>query len=181
MGAVSDFVEQSKEINKKLSNVHAALNTLIDSFTPEESRQALVIALEEIFFKDVAHEDIRPVSADVTSKPQEICIELGREMGISETMIEDYLYPTCNLLPQEVSKIRVLGNKTFISIPKNRLQDCLHIMLKNPIAGKRYKVYLVEDIFHAKKPQRDKFERFGKKRGSGERRDYRMDRRGGKR
>ena len=173
MGAVSDFIEQSKEADKKLSAVHKALNTLIDSFTQEEIRHALVIALEDKFFKDIIHEDLQHVSSDVTSKPQEICMELGQDAGFTEEMIRNYLYPTCKLLPQEARKVRVLKNKTFISIPENRLRDCLRAMLENPITSKKYKVYLVEDVFrHKQAPPRRRFDRFSDRKRTTKRSSY---------
>jgi len=76
------------------------------------------------------------------------------EHGISEDQVRSYLYTTCKLLPQEVSKARVLKQKTFISIPENRLDSCLEEMRAHPIIKKKVKIYLVEDHF---RPQsRDK-------------------------
>ena len=89
IGAVSDFIEQSKEPDEKLSFVHKALNTLIDSFSVEEIRHALVIALEDKFFKDMVHEDISPVSPTITQRPQEICLEIGKDEGFTEKIIRN--------------------------------------------------------------------------------------------
>jgi len=163
IGAISDFIEQSKEEPKKqLSAIRKALSTLINSFTQDEIQHALVIALEDKFFKDIIQEDLLHVSPDIT-KPQEICMEIGQDEGFTEKIIRNYLYPTCKLLPQETRKVRVLRNKTFISIPKNRLHDCLKAMLKTPITEKKHKVYLVEDYYPKKQvhPQR-KPDQFGK-------------------
>jgi len=171
MGAVSDFIEQSKEQpDKKLSSVHTALNTLIDSFTQEELSKALVIALADKFFKDIVREDKLNVSSPMTLRPQEICMEIGQDTGFTEQQVRDYLYPTCKLLPQEVQKVRVLNNKTFISIPDNRLHDCMAAMQKKPITSKKYKIYLVEDRRQQRRPQgkprkrTDRSDRFGKPR-----------------
>ena len=60
--------------------------------------------------------------------------------------MRDYLYRTCNLLPQEVRKTRVLQRKTFISIPDNRLHECLKAMRTKPISRARHKIYLVKDV-----------------------------------
>jgi len=147
MGAVSDFVEQSKEPDKKLSAVHEELNKLIDTFAPEEIRHALLIALEDKFFKDIRNEKLASVSKAITSKPQEICMEVGRDDGLDEEMVRNYLYVTCKLLPQEARKVRVINRKTFISMPQSRLHECLQVMTKNPITKKKHKVYLVEDTF----------------------------------
>ncbi len=67
-------------------------------------------------------------------------------MGFAEEEIRHYVHRTCKLLPQEVRKVRVINKKTFISIPENRLQDCLNAMREAPITKKPYKIYLVEDI-----------------------------------
>jgi len=169
MGAVSDFVESSKkEPPKKLSVVHKALNTLIDSFTQDEIRRALVIALEDKFFKDIMNEDLLTIKSDIR-RPKEICMELGRDQGLTEEKVRDYLYPTCKLLPQETRKVRVLNNKTFISIPDNRLRDCLKAIINKPIISKRHKVYLVEDDFPKK--------RTSNQRSSSRRRPDRFERR----
>ncbi len=176
MGAVSDFIEQSKEPSKKLSAVvHEAINKLIDSFTPEEIRHSLVIALEDKFFKDVVNEKLAPISHDVTNKPQEICIEMGLDDGVDEEMVRSYLYATCKLLPQDARKVRVINRKTFISMSQNKLQECLQALIKNPMANKKYKTYLVEDSFdRGDRAPRGRSDRFSDRRG-GERRD---DRRG---
>ena len=150
MSAVSDFVEQSKEPDKKSSTVHSALNKLIDSFTPEEIRLSLIIALEDKFFKDIVHEKNLSVNPDNAGKPQEICIEIGRDDGFTEDMIRNYLYSTCKLSPQEIHKARVLNKKTFISVSPNRLRDCFNIMLKTPVTERKPKVYLVVDTYDTK-------------------------------
>lgn len=147
MGAVSDFVEQSKEPAKKLSVIHDALNKVIETFTQEEIKQALLIALEDKFFKDISNEKLAPVSHEITDKPQEICMEVGREDGFDEEMIRSYLYVTCKLLPQDARKVRVINRKTFISIPQNKLHECIQAMNKGPITKKRHRIYLVEDSF----------------------------------
>ncbi len=163
MGAVSDFIEQSKEKPaKKSAAVHKALNKLIDSFTQDEIRHALVIALEGKFFKDIVHENVFNLSSG-TTKPQEICMEIGKDAGFTEEIIRNYLYPTCKLLPQETRKVRVLEKKTFISIPENRLRDCLKAMVKKPITNKKHKIYLVDDYRPKKQSHsRRKSDRFGK-------------------
>lgn len=152
MGAVSDFIEQAKQPSSKLTPVHSAVQELINSFTEEEIRRSFAVALEEKFFKDIIHEDLSVVRQERTSAsgPQEICMELGHDTGHSEDEIRDYLYRTCKLVPQEIRKVRVLNTKTFISIPENRLRDCLGIMRANPMPGKQHKVYLVEDVYREK-------------------------------
>lgn len=147
MSAISDFIEQSKQPNIKLSPVHTELKKLITSFTLEEIQNSFAVALEDKFFKDIMHEDFKPVRASsMGAAPQEICMELGRDMGFAEEEIRHYLYNTCKLIPQEVRKVRVINKKTFISIDENRLQDCFNAMRSIPITKKHYKVYMVEDI-----------------------------------
>jgi len=176
MGAVADFVEQSKEEKKKLSAVREVLNKLLDTFAPEEIRRALLIALEDKFFKDIINEKLASVGHEVTSKPQEICMEVGRDDGLDEEMVRSYLYVNCKLLPQDARKVRVIDRKTFISMPQNRLNECLQIMTKNPIAKKRHRVYLVEDTFD-RPPRRPGTRRPGTRK-SGQRFDRGSDRRG---
>lgn len=158
MSAVSDFIEQAKKPIATLSSVHKALQPLINSFTEEEIRRSFAIALEDKFFKDVSHEDIGLVSSDIATISQEICMDLGEDDGLNEKTIRDYLYCTCTLLPKELRKVRVLNNKTFISIPENRLHDCLKKMRAKPITTKKHRVYLVEDVYREKRdrqrPQR---------------------------
>ena len=152
MGAVSDFIEQAKKADKKYAAVDDAITKLVDSFSPDEIRAAFEVALKEKFFQGL-HEKKKNAFGE-SSAPKEICMELGMEHGISEDQVRSYLYTTCKLLPQEVSKARVLKQKTFISIPENRLDSCLEEMRAHPIIKKKVKIYLVEDHF---RPQsRDK-------------------------
>ncbi|MCL4361788.1 DEAD/DEAH box helicase [Candidatus Dependentiae bacterium] len=154
VGAVSDFIEQAKKPDIRLSPVHKVVKDLISSFSEDEIRNSLAMALEDKFFKDMVHDDLGQVSHEKTSSvPQEICIELGLQDGLTEEDVRNYLYPTCTLLPNEVNKVRVLPNKTFISIPENRLEKCLEAMKTNPVSKKPHKVFLVRAIF-GRKPER---------------------------
>ena len=155
MSAVSDFIEQSKQPRPQLSPVHNNIKELINSFSEEEIRHSFAVALEDKFFADLVHEDIGRVSSDNGAVQQEICIELGQESGISEHDIRTYLHTICKLSPQEIRKVRVIKQKTFISIAENRLQECLTTMKANPIKPEPYRMYMVEDIY------RDKRERSG--------------------
>lgn len=173
MGAVSDFIEQAKQPDEKLTPVNKVLKKLIDSFTEDEIRRAFAVALEDKFFKDVVHEDLSPVRPGMVTVPQEICMEAGQDAGITEDTVRNYLYCTCKLLPQEVVKIRVLRKRTFIVIPENRLRECLKIMRVNPITKKQYRVYLVEDVYRERRDnRRQKSRRFKEKRRMGKRRTY---------
>lgn len=145
MGAVSDFIEQAKKPDGKLSPVHKALTELVQSFTQEEIHRSLIFALEDKFFKDIVHEDLSRVSADVAHVPQEICMELGKSSGFNEENMRAYLYRTCNLSPNEVRKVRVLDSRTFISIPENRLAECVQAMRTTPITTRSHKIYTVKD------------------------------------
>ncbi len=147
MTAVSDFIEQAKISRTKRESVSKALNELITSFTDEEIRHSFAVALEDRFFKDIINEDFGDVRSSGGSVPEEICLMLGKDDGISEDQILDYLHATCGLLPQQVSKVRVLPNKTFISIPEDKLRETLKVMIDNPIVKKKHRVYLVEDIY----------------------------------
>lgn len=146
MGAISDFIEQAKQPDRKLSLVHKTLRELINSFSEEEIRNSFALALEEKFFKDISHEKLDIMAQPAAQGPQEICMELGRNAGFTEKNIRDYIYNTCNLLPQEVTKVRVLDNRTFISVPENRLHDCLATMRNSPINAHKPRLFLVEDI-----------------------------------
>jgi ATP-dependent RNA helicase DeaD len=146
IGAVSDFIEQSKKPLKKLSEVHTALTKLVDSFTQEEIRNAFVMALEDKFFKDMVHEDLSKVDFNAGNVPEEICIELGQDAGLTEDQVREYVYSTCKLLPQEVRKARVLQTKTFISVPDNRLHECFKAMRTKPISRDKHRMYLVKDV-----------------------------------
>jgi ATP-dependent RNA helicase DeaD len=145
IAAVPDFIEKGKQQIAKPSPVRKALTELIGSFSEIEIRNALIVALEDKFFKDIIHEDLGPITADV--RPQEICMELGTDSGFTEDTIRDYLYKTCTLLPQDVRKVRTLKKQTFISIPENRLHSCLAAMKASPITQKPHKIYLVKDTF----------------------------------
>lgn len=169
IGAVSNFIEQSKKPRKELSQVRSALQEVVSSFTEDEIRNAFVAALEDKFFKDMVHEDLSQVEVAIDSVPEEICIELGQDDGLSEQDVREYVYRTCNLQPQEVRKARVLNKKTFISIPENKLQNCLKAMKASPIASAKHKMYLVKDVRMprrgTKKPDR-RGKRSGKPRSS---------------
>ena len=147
MGAVSDFIEQSKVAVTKDSPVQKPLKEMIDSFTEEEIRHSFARALEDKFFKDILHENLESVSSKEVTGAQEICMELGRDDGFSEDEMRGYLYSTCKLLPQQVRKVRVLNHKTFISIPENRLKECMELMRKSPVTEQRHKIYIVEDVY----------------------------------
>ncbi len=175
MTAISDFIEQSKKPAVQLSPVHAPLKELISSFTLEEIQNSFAVALEDKFFKDIIHEDIKKPMKTVMMDaiPQEICMELGRDMGVAEEEIRHYLYNTCKLSPQDIQKVRVINKKTFISIPQQQLQECLKAMQTAPISKKPYKVYLVEDVRKEKGGER--YDRGDFRRNSGNN-DRRRDR-----
>ncbi len=178
MTAVSDFIEQAKQSRTKLEAVHTAIKGLIDGFSEDEIRHSFAVALEDKFFKDIIHEDLGNVRSDRVTVPQEICLMLGREDGMTEHEISDYLYSTCGLIPQEVTKVRVIGNKTFISIPESRLEEVMKVMRAKPISKKKHRVYLVEDVY---KPQGERG-RGGRSSGRGGRSGgFRGERKGGKR
>lgn len=159
MSAVSDFIEQAKKDDKKHAAVDNAISKILDSFSQEQIRLALEIALREKFFQGV-HESKHSFtdSASMGAIPQEICLELGQENGLQEDQVRSYLYTACQLLPQEVTKVRVLKFKTFISIPESRLKSCLDYMRNNPIIKGKHKAYLVKDEYRpgaqSSKPQR---------------------------
>jgi ATP-dependent RNA helicase DeaD len=175
MGAVSDFIEQAKKPDRKLTKVHKAIQELTTTFSQDEIHSALILALEEKFFKDVIHEDMSKVKAHGAVSPQEICMELGRDDGFSEDEVRNYLLLTCGLQPQELHKVRVLNKKSFISIPESRLQDCLKAMREKPLAKIRHKIYLVEDKprdrDERRSGQRKETDRFDKRREGGKRHD----------
>lgn len=156
MGAVSDFIEQSKKPRTEFSAVHKALEELVNSFTQEEIKQSFISALEDIFFKGGLREEFETISTSSThstdheTTQQEICIDLGKDAGISEKDISNYLHATCGLLSQEIRKVRVLNKRSFISIPEDKLQECLDMFKKNPFTPKKHRVFLVEDSFPPK-------------------------------
>jgi len=151
MGAVSDFIEQSKKPRAEFSAVHKALEELVASFTQDEIKQSFIGALEDIFFKGGLREDFDKISLSGGSVQQEICIDIGTEAGLTEQEVRNYLHANCKLLPQEVRKVRVLSKRTFISMPENRLQNCFELIKKNPISTIRHRVFLVEDTFPSKR------------------------------
>lgn len=159
MGAVSDFIEQAKKDDKKYLAVDNAISKILDSFSQEQIRLALEVALREKFFQGV-HESKQSFveNASMGTAPQEICLELGQEHGIEEDQVRSYLYTGCKLVPQEVTKVRVLKFKTFISIPESRLKSCLEYMRNNPLIKGRHKAYLVKDEYRpgaqSSRPQR---------------------------
>jgi ATP-dependent RNA helicase DeaD len=155
MVAVSDFIEQAKKGDKKHEAVEEAIAKIVDSFSGEEIRTAFEVALRQRFFSGL-DEKKKGLFEQSGGRPQEICMELGEDKGINEDQVRSYLYTTCKLLPQEVSKVRVLRNKTFISIPPNRLKGCFDQMRKTPIINKRIKIYLVEDTYHPRAQVRSK-------------------------
>ena len=163
MAAVSDFIEQPKKDDKKPDAVDEAIKKIVESFSPDEIRNAFEAALKEKFFQGI-DEKKKIFGAESTSVPQEICMELGTDRGLDEDQVRSYLYTICKLVPQEISKVRVIRNKTFISIPENRLKGCLESMRNNPIGKQKAKVYLVEDEYRPRKKSFGRGDRFtGKK------------------
>lgn len=148
MGAVSDFIEQAKKEDQKSTAVDEAIKKIVDSFSAEEVRRAFEVALKEKFFQGL-HEGsaLREQHMSISDVPQEICMDIGQEHGINEDQVRSYLYTQCKLVPQEISKVRVLKFKTFISIADNRLKSCLEAMRTHSIAKQKVKVYLVKDDY----------------------------------
>lgn len=147
MGAVSDFIEQSKKEDQKSSAVDNAIKKIVDSFSPEEVRRAFEVALKEKFFQGLHEGSTLRQQVSVSDVPQEICMDIGLEHGINEDQVRSYLYTQCKLVPQEITKVRVLKFKTFISLAENRLKSCLESMRSNSIAKQKVKVYLVKDDY----------------------------------
>ena len=150
VGAVSDFIEQAKKPDRKLSEVHQAVKGLINSFTEDEIRNSLAMALEDKFFKDISHEDLSYTSYAASSEPmnapQEICLELGLHAGLTEEAARVYVSRTCNLKSHDIRKVRVLDKRTFISVPENCLQACVDAMRASPFTKKAPRISIVEDV-----------------------------------
>ncbi len=143
MEGISDFIENAKPILKD-SPYDDALKKIIDSFDPEQIRGALQVALKDKFFSAAKGKQLEGVSG--SSVRQEICLDLGTEKNISEEEVRGYLYKTCKLIPDEITKVRVLKSHTFISVPENRLENCLALIRKKPLK-KNMRAYLVEDNY----------------------------------
>lgn len=150
MSAVSDFIEQTKK-NEKPDHIDSALAKMVDAFSPEEIRTAFEYLLKDKFFKGV--DEKKGSKREAPSTPQEICMEAGKNKKLTEEQVRSYLYTTCKLLPQEVTKVRVIRDKTFISIPDNRLEECIKLMKQKPITKKKPKIYLVEDDYQPRTKQ----------------------------
>ncbi|PKN03783.1 RNA helicase [Candidatus Dependentiae bacterium HGW-Dependentiae-1] len=148
MEAVSDFIEQAKRPDKKLTPVHTAIQELISSFAEQELRSSLAIALEERFFKDMSYEKLESARPTEEGRaPQEICIEAGLDAGLTQEMVQDYVCKTCGIDSNDIQKLRVLNIKTFIAVPENRLVACVEAMCANPILKRNPKVHIVRDEF----------------------------------
>lgn len=181
MEAVSDFIEQAKQPNKKLSPVHTAVQELVQSFSEQELRNSLALALEDKFFKDMSFEkfeNVRPSSSDGRA-PQEICIEAGMDSGYTQEMVQEYVCKTCNIDERDIQKLRVLNTKTFIAVPEDRLMPCLEAMRANPISKKNPKAYLVRDEYREREGG-FRGDRRGGRDGSSRGRYGRSDDRGGR-
>lgn len=148
MGAVSDFIEQSKKEDQKSTAVDSAIKKIVDSFSADEVRRAFEVALKEKFFQGLHEGSGLREQVSISDVPQEICMDIGQEHGVDEDQVRSYLYTQCKLVPQEISKVRVLKFKTFISIAQNRLKNCLDAMRNSSIAKQKVKVYLVKDDYH---------------------------------
>lgn len=183
MSAVSDFIEQAKKPVQTLSPVHTVIQELIKSFAPDEVSNALAIALEDKFFKDMVHDDLGNVKSSGGmpggAAPQEICIDLGRSAGLSEDMVRDYVIQTCNVLASDVTKVHMLDHKTFISVPEHRLRDCVQSMKAAPISQQAHRVFIVEDVYRDRqdRPRRQHRGNFGRGRRGGDRRSMHRGRR----
>ncbi len=150
MSAVSDFIEQSKHPRKELTEVHSAIMKLIESFSLDEIRASFAVALEDKFFADMVHEDIQDVPMKEATSPREICLQIGHDNGMTEDRVRNYLHTTCGLLPQEITKVRVLNKKSFISMPEDKLSSCLQAMQKNPIK-RGVAAEIVEDFYRPRR------------------------------
>lgn len=152
MGAISDFIEQSKHHAQNVpSSVIQALTQTVTSFSDEEVRGALVHALQDIFFKGLTVREFAIAKPDTSTYPQELCLTLGTQDGLHEQQVRDYLYSVCSLMPQDLHKVRVLRTKTFISMPENLLESCMQKMRTKPITNQKPRVYLVQDVYEPDK------------------------------
>jgi ATP-dependent RNA helicase DeaD len=168
MGAVSDFIEQTKKPDKKLSPAHQAIKELIESFSQEEIKNALAITLAEKFFKDISRENIsvQLSSTEHRGGQQEISLSFGRFVGLNEKTVREYLHEVCKLEPHEIRKVRVLDNRTFIAIPEDKLPACVNTMRSTPITKHKARIEIVEDIRHERSEHgpRKRMRRFDRKR-----------------
>ncbi|MBY0352730.1 DEAD/DEAH box helicase [Candidatus Babeliales bacterium] len=162
MSGIADFIELAKQTEIKDTGVDKALTELINSFTDQEIRYSFAVALKEKFLKGVrdgAHDsefiDSSSSShsysnAHDTRIPQEICIELGQDDGLDEQLVSDYILAVCGIEPQEVTKLRVLRNKTFIAVPEGKLKTSISQMQSTPIIDRAHRVHVVQDVYREK-------------------------------
>ncbi|MBX9831392.1 DEAD/DEAH box helicase [Candidatus Babeliales bacterium] len=161
MSGIADFIELAKQTEIKDTGVDKALTELISSFTDQEIRYSFAVALKEKFLKGVrdgahdseftdssssSHSYSRSQSSN-TVIPQEICIELGQDDGLDEQLVSDYILAVCGIEPQEVTKLRVLRNKTFIAVPDNKLKTSISQMQSTPILDRAHRVHVVQDVY----------------------------------
>lgn len=162
MSGIADFIEQAKKIAIKETGVDKALTELINSFTDQEIRYSFAVALKEKFLQGVREDSQDGEFTEHVSSsshghnaqiPQEICIELGQDDGLDEDMVSDYILAVCGIEPQDVSKLRVLRNKTFIAVPESKLKTSISQMQSTPITDRPHRVHVVQDVYREKQQQ----------------------------
>lgn len=159
MSGIADFIEQAKKTAIKETGVDKALTELINSFTDQEIRYSFAVALKEKFLQGVRDDAQDFEFAEHVSQshntliPQEICIELGQDDGLDEQLVSDYILAVCGIEPQDVSKLRVLRNKTFIAVPESKLKTCISQMQSTPIIDRAHRVHVVQDVYREKQQQ----------------------------
>lgn len=72
----------------------------------------------------------------------ELKIDLGSSHGITERDITKYLADNGKILPNELSKLKVLREKSYIALSTKKANELLPLLKNTQINGKRARVYL---------------------------------------
>jgi ATP-dependent RNA helicase DeaD len=156
MQAITDLMGQLQDSSDTHSSIQQKITSLVDTYDYDAIKRTSVALLEEKFLsgidervKEVTAEEPARTTGTAGSGRREVCINIGRDDGITENAVRDYLNKTCAVDRSEIDKVRVLNRKTFICVSDKQLDNCVKNMKKNPISQKS-RIRIVRDEFDKK-------------------------------
>jgi ATP-dependent RNA helicase DeaD len=147
---VASSLEELVQKHTNSDSLNSTVESLLAPFSPNDAHTLLVELIKKNYFKKHNEIDFKSsFSANQGSEVtrQELCIDLGKQDGLSEKMVQEYLEDACNVNRADIQKLRILDTKTFIELDPSQMQGCLETLKNKPLIDRKYKVYITEDTF----------------------------------
>lgn len=80
----------------------------------------------------------------ISTSMQTICIDAGRKEKLRAGDIVGALIHECGLTKEEIGKIDQLDHLSYVAIPRNISEKTYQKLLKSPIKGRKFRVWLLE-------------------------------------